>query len=275
MKIWTPFLIACLIARTALAVSSAASVTIIDQRQNSRIQTPRILLIDQPATWQKLWQEHAGPQNKPPAVDFQKERIIALFLGPRPSAGYRVEIEQVRSHEGYLEVFYREIPPPRDQFVAQVLTYPACLVRVPAGPALPLRLIQTLAHQTKESLSMRTLSRVSNSRITEARFVIARDPISFRQLWQEHNGSLEQLPEVDFNSEMVAAVMMGERNTGGYAVTIERIETDAEYLKIFYSESEPPPGSMTIQMLTSPAHLVALPQSDKYPEFIKIPTHRP
>ena len=70
---------------------------------------------------------------------------------------------------------------------------------------------------------MRTLSRVSNSRVTEARYVIARDHEQFRQLWKEHNGSLEQLPEVDFQSEMVAGIFMGERSTGGYAVTIEEV----------------------------------------------------
>lgn len=254
----------------------AGAPTVLDQRSQSRIHTARTILVDTPASWQALWQEHVGPQEKLPVVDFQKERVLGLFLGPRPSAGYGVVIEQIRTRDGYLEVHYREIHPPRDQFVAQVPSYPACLVRLPAGPKLPLRLIDSqapsISAQSKESLSMRTLSRVSNSRITEARFVIARDQATFRQLWKEHNGSLEQLPEVDFNTEMVAAVMMGERSTGGYAVTIERIETEANRLKIYYSESEPPPGSMTIQILTAPAHLIALPQSENYPEFIKIPT---
>ena len=121
---------------------------------------------------------------------------------------------------------------------------------------------------------MRTLSHVSNSRIAEPRFLIARDHANFVQLWKEHNGSIEQLPEVDFNSEMVIAAFMGERNTGGYAVTIEEVVQEGDQLKIYYSEAEPPEGSMTIQIMTAPSHLIAVPRTEAYPEFVKRPATR-
>ncbi|MBT9546082.1 MAG: protease complex subunit PrcB family protein [Candidatus Sericytochromatia bacterium] len=269
-----------LLATAPLPSSQAqapAGFGLLDSRSQSRIRTFRTQVIENSADWQKLWQEHlgqTGQTGQAPAVDFSKERIAAIFLGVRPTAGYSVAVESVEVQTNQILVRYREAKPQPDQFVATVLTAPACLIKLPkTAITLPITFInsepEAVKIQAKDPISMRTLSRVSNSRVTEARYVIARDYEQFRQLWKEHNGSLEQLPEVDFQSEMVAGIFMGERSTGGYAVTIEEVLKEGEKFKFYYSESEPPEGSMTIQILTAPAHLIALPRSEAYPEFVK------
>jgi hypothetical protein len=271
-----------ILATAPLPSSQAQAPTgfdLIDSRSQSRIRAFRTQVIENSADWQKLWQEHlgqTGQMGQAPAVDFAKERVAAIFLGLRPTAGYSVAVESVEVQAEQILVHYREVKPKPDQFVATVLTAPACLIRLPkTAITLPITFInsepEAVKIQAKDPISMRTLSRVSNSRVTEARYVIARDYEQFRQLWKEHNGSLEQLPEVDFQSEMVAGIFMGERSTGGYAVTIEEVLKEGEKFKFYYSESEPPEGSMTIQILTAPAHLIALPRSEAYPEFVKRP----
>ncbi|MGE3724109.1 MAG: protease complex subunit PrcB family protein [Candidatus Sericytochromatia bacterium] len=251
--------------------------SLLDSRAQSRIRTFRTQVVENSTDWQKLWQEHLGQTGQigqAPAVDFAKERVAAIFLGVRPTAGYSVAVETVEVQAQQILVRYRETKPRPDQFVATVLTAPACLIKLPkTAITLPITFLNSepepVKIQSKDPISMRTLSRVSNSRVTEARYVIARDYEQFRQLWKEHNGSLEQMPEVDFQSEMVAGIFMGERSTGGYAVTIEEVLKEGEKFKFYYSESEPPEGSMTIQILTAPAHLIALPRSEAYPEFVK------
>lgn len=268
-----------LLTKAPLPSSQAQAPTgfgLIDSRSQSRTRAFRTQVVENSTDWQKLWQEHLGQTSQAPAVDFAKERVAAIFLGLRPTAGYSVAVESVEVQAEQILVHYREVKPKPDQFVATVLTAPACLIRLPkTAITLPITFInsepEAVKIQAKDPISMRTLSRVSNSRVTEARYVIARDYEQFRQLWKEHNGSLEQLPEVDFQSEMVAGIFMGERSTGGYAVTIDEVLKEGETFKFYYSESEPPEGSMTIQILTAPAHLIALPRSEAYPEFVKRP----
>ncbi|PIQ24373.1 hypothetical protein COW36_24285 [bacterium (Candidatus Blackallbacteria) CG17_big_fil_post_rev_8_21_14_2_50_48_46] len=254
-------------------VAQTQGFTPLQQAVHSQILTFRTAVVETPEAWQELWKEHQGSLEQLPRVDFKQDRVVAVFLGKRATAGYQVQIAEILQQGEALEVRYRETKPARNQLVPMVLTAPACFVILPRGQNLPVHFVNADAPapslQKKDLISMRTLSRVSNSRVTEPRFVIARDQETFRQLWKEHNGSLEQLPEVDFHSEMVVAIFMGERSTGGYAVTIEQVEQVGEELKISYSESEPPEGSMTIQILTAPAHLIAIPQSEAYPEFIK------
>jgi hypothetical protein len=68
----------------------------------------------------------------------------------------------------------------------------------------------------------------------------------------------EDLPPVDLSREVVLAVLQGPKNTGGYAVSISRVTQEGFLVEVQVEVVEPEPGSITIQILTSPYHLVAL-----------------
>jgi hypothetical protein len=96
----------------------------------SAVDSPRQAVARSDKEWSALWQQHAGA--KPlPKVDFTKRTVVAVFLGSRPSAGYRVEISRTRQEGKSLIVEWREVPPPRDTMAAQVLTSPAHLASIP------------------------------------------------------------------------------------------------------------------------------------------------
>jgi hypothetical protein len=66
---------------------------------------------------------------------------------------------------------------------------------------------------------------------------------------------------MDFDSEIVLAALQGPKNTGGYAISIMRASQDENQVRIEVDVVEPEPGSMTIQVLTSPYHLVTVERS--------------
>jgi hypothetical protein len=66
---------------------------------------------------------------------------------------------------------------------------------------------------------------------------------------------------VDFESEVVLAALQGPKNTGGYAISIMRASQNGTQVRIEVDVVEPEPGSMTIQVLTSPYHLVTAERS--------------
>ena len=72
----------------------------------------------------------------------------------------------------------------------------------------------------------------------------------------------EQDMEVDFDTQIVLAAMQGPKSTGGYAISIMRAFQDGTQIRIEVDVVEPEPGSMTIQVLTSPYHLVTAERSD-------------
>lgn len=68
---------------------------------------------------------------------------------------------------------------------------------------------------------------------------------------------LEDLTDrVDFESQIVIAAMQGPKNTGGYAISVMRATQTGDRVMLEVEVVEPEPGSITVQMLTSPYHLV-------------------
>lgn len=107
-----------------------AGVKTLDQGAQSNVDTARHVVVRTQAEWTALWQEHAG-ERKRPAVNFANDMALGVFMGSRPTAGFRVEILSATPHEGKLVVRYRETTPGRDAMTAQVITSAYHLVAVP------------------------------------------------------------------------------------------------------------------------------------------------
>ncbi|OFW59866.1 MAG: hypothetical protein A2W01_12120 [Candidatus Solincola sediminis] len=66
----------------------------------------------------------------------------------------------------------------------------------------------------------------------------------------------EEMPAVDFGQYIVIAAMQGTKNTGGFAISIMHASQDETEVRVEVDIVEPEPGSINVQMLTSPYHLV-------------------
>lgn len=66
---------------------------------------------------------------------------------------------------------------------------------------------------------------------------------------------------VNWAKEMVVAIFMGRKPTGGYAVAIQEVKEVDGKLTIRYLERAPGKGDITIQVLTAPYALVVVPKS--------------
>ena len=117
-----------------MAQAPGAVVTVAEGTA-SGIEDPREVVVRSSAEWEALWKAHAGPQPAP-AVDFSTSVVAAVFLGTRPTAGYGVEIRGTRREADTLVVEYVERAPGADTIVAQVLTSPFHVVKLPpfSGP---------------------------------------------------------------------------------------------------------------------------------------------
>ncbi len=110
-------------------------------------------------------------------------------------------------------------------------------------------------------LLQRSLTGATHSGVQEQRVVVARDAAAWNAVWREHGGlqiPSPEAPSVDFEREMVVAVFLGERGSGGYGVTIEAIERTSTGLLVKARETKPGPDDIVTMALTSPMHAVAV-----------------
>jgi hypothetical protein len=85
------------------------------------------------AEWSALWQKHSSFEMNPtqaPAIDFNKELVIGIFLGQKPTGGYDVEIAGAEQSDGMLTVSFREKSPRPGAILTQAFTQAFHIVRI-------------------------------------------------------------------------------------------------------------------------------------------------
>lgn len=98
----------------------------------SAVREPMQIIARNKAEWKALWDKHGAAESKPPAVDFRREIVIAVFLGEKPTGGHEIAITDVEQIDGKLVVSYVGKGPPPGGLVTQAFTQPFHIVRVAA-----------------------------------------------------------------------------------------------------------------------------------------------
>ena len=79
-----------------------------------------------------------------------------------------------------------------------------------------------------------------------------------------------QIPEIDFNSETVAGLFLGEKNTGGYHIVPIQVINENDTTIIKYKEISPSPTDMVTMSLTQPYCLIKIINPKKEIVFKKV-----
>jgi hypothetical protein len=116
-------------ALDAMLLEGPATRTI-EKGDQSNIDGAKRVLVRTDAEWTALWQQHA-PNRPRPAIDFEKEMVIGLFMGSRPNAGFSTAVVSTTAGNDVLIVRYSETFPAPGRVAAQVLTFPYHLVAIP------------------------------------------------------------------------------------------------------------------------------------------------
>ncbi|MEW6327441.1 MAG: protease complex subunit PrcB family protein [Thermodesulfobacteriota bacterium] len=92
--------------------------------------------------------------------------------------------------------------------------------------------------------------------------LVIRTEDEWERVWAQVGGPQipkPELPEVNFETEIVIAVFMGERQTGGYGIEIRRVVRRQEEIIVHVEERHPRPDSLVTMALTQPYHIAVIP----------------
>lgn len=139
---------------------------------------------------------------------------------------------------------------------ASLVALAACTTTTPHGP-----------------VPVRPVGMGSYSALAEPSQAVVRDPVAWLDLWNRHVAGTHEIPQpppVYFDREMVVAVFQGRQSTAGYRIAITGAEVVAGDLRVYILREAPPPGGVTASVVTSPFHMVAMPQLPLPVHFIDI-----
>jgi hypothetical protein len=131
----------------------------------------------------------------------------------------------------------------------------------------PLRFIALAGSDVKQAkqVPFQTIDKGSYSGVRERLQIAIRNQAEWTELWKRHAANKPKqplLPEINFGQEMVVAVFLGEKPTGGYGIQIIQVAKTDRGVEVSYREQSPAPGAMTIQALTQPFHIVRIPKNN-------------
>ena len=77
------------------------------------------------------------------------------------------------------------------------------------------------------------------------------------------------LPNIDYENNMLIAVILGERNNGGYSIKTKSILETKRNISITTEEEKPGNTCLTNSVMTYPFQLIEIPKTDKEITFTK------
>jgi hypothetical protein len=101
---------------------------------------PREALLTDAASFSEVWRS-LRPGQKEPAVDLEKDTMLYLAAGPRPTGGYQVVVLGLQEGTEKLVVRYKVQAPTPGTLVTQVVTHPWALQAIPK-PTQPIIFVQ-------------------------------------------------------------------------------------------------------------------------------------
>ena len=140
----------CIYVTIAMTVACLASVGHAEEKQRfsgqqSGVKKPAQKVIDNLEAWKKVWKEvhqSVSPKPKLPKVDFEKQVVLAVFMGEKNTGGYRIQIKGMTDTGKKIEVAVKTTSPPQDGFSIQVLTQPYEFL-IAEKPAKPVKFVVT------------------------------------------------------------------------------------------------------------------------------------
>ncbi|MBI4676833.1 MAG: protease complex subunit PrcB family protein [Elusimicrobia bacterium] len=124
-----------LTATAVLALSTTAGAWDTILGQNCAVSRPQMVAVHDSRGLAELWAKtyQGTPQALDlPSVDFTKETVIAVFLGEKPTPGYKVDLvlQQDPMDPSRLFVLYKEIAPKQTALIPQMVTRPFVIRKI-------------------------------------------------------------------------------------------------------------------------------------------------
>jgi PrcB C-terminal len=112
------------------------------------------------------------------------------------------------------------------------------------------------AYGNGSSLEIRRIGQWSRTGVGESRRLVIRDANAWANFWSELG--VGERPSIDFTRDVAIVVAAGQRPSGGYEITVDRVRQQNGELIVEVVETTPGPNCMTTGSLTQPADVVVV-----------------
>lgn len=120
-----------------------------------------------------------------------------------------------------------------------------------------------------ETIKYEEIARGINCGINTEKNYVIKNNGEWKAFWAELNknqSSIKPQPIINFDEDMIIAITLGQKNTGGYSIQIDNLISNNRDLAVSAIKAEPNGGIVT-QAITQPYVVVKTKKSDKIVKF--------
>ncbi|WP_197505861.1 protease complex subunit PrcB family protein [Urechidicola croceus] len=134
--------------------------------------------------------------------------------------------------------------------------------------------VQNVTNDTtvmKNQMKIEVLAEGSHGGYETSKYIIIKEEKTLREVFTKVNMIRRPgfpIPKIDFENEMVIALFMGQKNNGGYGISVKNIVDTDDSIEIQIKEVEP--EGMTTMVICQPFYFCKIPKSDKNVVFKKV-----
>ncbi|GLB51783.1 hypothetical protein NBRC110019_08220 [Neptunitalea chrysea] len=125
----------------------------------------------------------------------------------------------------------------------------------------------------QQQVAWETLMQSSTGGSDTPQIIVAKEPTVVADFFRKVNKSGDThlaAPKVDYNTEMLLILCMGQKRTGGYQINVKSIEEKGQLIEVTVEETVPAEGDMVTMMTTKPFTIVKLKSTNKKLLFKKL-----
>ncbi|MCI0463562.1 MAG: protease complex subunit PrcB family protein [Gemmataceae bacterium] len=219
------------------------------------------------------------------AIDWDKQMLVIVTAGVKPTGGWKVEIASVTAGDKSITVNYDMTPP--KGFATQAFTHPgqvalveraegmAKFVPVPGKAGRPKLKIQPRLNPPvnpalavkegagEKSRELKVFARTPNRLGARGGNVVVRGPQEMVKLRGGKAGGnvdatnaavakLLKVEKIDWDKQMIILISGGTQRTGGYSVELKGLKVQGDTLTVQWKLNAPKAGQPVTQALTNP-----------------------
>ena len=211
-----------------------------------------------------------------PLADWTGGDVAAAEIKPYPelAGGTLFFVDKPNAAQSEIRIGKRALPydATGNYYKSTVMNYPyplvllLCMVLSSLGCTSK---VKTKIDKTG-SLNFKTVITEQYSGYEEKGDLVITDGKTWKQVWTKIYKGVEPmpaLPKIDFNKDILLAVFMGTKSTGGYNIDIQTILEKTDHLKVEVREISPRGTGIVTMALTQPLHVVKISKSNKQVRF--------
>ncbi|HWA83385.1 MAG TPA: protease complex subunit PrcB family protein, partial [Fimbriimonadaceae bacterium] len=259
----------------------------------SKAQGQQVVVMDTIADFQR-YRNTYGPEGVGNAgdVDWVKEELIAIHLGPRDSGGYTVGVTTIKKTKANeATVYWAEFTPPKGVAHSKEATSPWTIIRLnrpgyrlafeghreegrlPGGIKIistgdgdgygsGCRCCEKCIREHQNRLSWQNFSCGDDAPVVTPSTYVMSSALEYERYRQSYNMSgLPEDPNVDWYRERLLAIHLGHKFTGGYRILIDHVDiVDGTRVNVSYVEVQPTNQVRTAFSTTGPYLIIRVPR---------------